>query len=114
MKTWEKDSIRRQFASAAERAENYARELAGRIKRDPNGSSDSVKDLHDEHLAKWYVYDSFSYSSCLESRDEFLEEVKMRLETTFDYKMFGCFNLENSQKHWRFCMNRLIREFENP
>ena len=72
MKTWDTKSIRKQFAFTARNAEIYTNELAGRIRQITKERSDYVKELHDEHLAKWYVYDFLSSSSCLESQERLL------------------------------------------
>ena len=112
MKTWDSESIRKQFAFTAAAAENYAKELSGRITRDPKGQSDNVREIHDEYLAKWYVYDSLSFSSCLESREGFLAEVRCRLASPFDYRATGAFSRDNFEKHWRQYMCALLKGYD--
>ena len=109
MKNWDSESMRKQFASTAHYAEIYAKELSSRIKKDPKGQSDYVRELHDEHLAKWYVYDSLSFSSCLDSRASFIAEVRSRLDSPFDYRAIGSFSKDNFQKHWRRYMEELLK-----
>ena len=114
MKTWNPESLRKTFLSAAEFAENYANELSGRIKRDAKASSDREKELHDEHLAKWYVYDSFAHNVCLETRESFLAEARSRLDSNYDFRAPGSFNIETFKKFWRQHIQNLINEYEKP
>lgn len=112
MKMWESKEIRKRFATIAADAERYASELSERIKRDPKRDSPFVRETHDEHLAKWYVYDSLSFSSCLESREELLAEAKRRLAAPFDDRAYGKFSNEDFERHWKQYMQAVITEHE--
>jgi len=102
MEKWDADATRRDFANIAQSAENYANELWTRIRKDGREHSDYEKELHDEHRAKWYVYDSLSLSSSTRSRAALLAEVQRRLDSGFgDPPMHSCFNGENFLKFWR-------------
>jgi hypothetical protein len=96
----------------AANAERYANELSERIKRDPRRDSPFLRETHDEHLAKWYVYDSLSFSNCLESRQELVAEAKRRLAAQFDHRAVGRLSKEDFEKHWRQHMQALIAEYE--
>jgi hypothetical protein len=112
MNTWDQESVRERFASTARNAETYANELSRRIKGDPNGQSAYVRELHDEHLAKWFVYDSFACSSCLESREKFLADARVRLASESGRLFTGSFSKDDCFRYWRQYMDALIKEFE--
>ena len=103
--------MRKQFVSEARNAEIYANELAGRIKRNPKGHSDYVREMHDEHLAKWFVYDSVSFSSCLESRETFLAELSSRLGSPSESRAVGAFDRNDFEKHLQQHIARLIKKY---
>ena len=111
MKTWDSDSARNSFAAIADAAERYANELSRRIKSDPKNQSDYVRELHDEHLAKWYVYDWLAHSSCLESREQLKAEVRSKLDSVFVFQHYGVFNKDNFQKHWRQYMESVLKTY---
>ena len=111
MKTWDSDSERKSFASIADAAERYANELSKRIKNDPKNQSDYVREMHDEHLAKWYVYDWLAHSSCVESREQLKAEVRIRIDSNFEFRALGVFNKDNFQKHWRRYMESIIKTY---
>ena len=112
MKDWEPDIILKQFTLTACGAENYAKELADRIKRNPTGYWDREKELHDEHLARWLVYDSFSFTLFLESREKLIAEARARLATKSERYPIGVFNKDNFDKYWRQYMNELIDAYK--
>ena len=112
MDNWDPESVRKSFEFQAQSAENYANELAARIKHDPRRDSPFTRETHDEHLAKWYVYDSLAVSNCLESRTKLVAEVKRRLSAQFDYRALARFSKEAFEKHWRQYMQLLLTQYE--
>lgn len=111
MDTWNAAALRQSFAIAATHAENYAKELSHRIKRDPRQNSPFIRETHDEHLAKWFVYDSFVYSNCVDSRQRFVAAAKRKLAGPAP-RGLGSFSEEDFERHWRAQMQDLISRYE--
>lgn len=112
MSAWDQTAVHKSFLGIARDAERYAKELADRIKRDPRRDSPHVRDTHDEHLAKFFVYDSLAYNRCIESRAALVAELKTRLAGPCEVRAIGRFNAEDFERHWRQYLSFLLREFE--
>jgi hypothetical protein len=112
MSTWDQAAMQKSFHGIALDAERYANELADRIKRDPRRDSPHVRDTHDEHLAKFFVYDSLAYNRCLESRSALVAELKARLAGPCEVRAMGRFKAEDFERHWRSYLSVLLRDFE--
>jgi ADP-ribose pyrophosphatase YjhB (NUDIX family) len=112
MNTWDQEAIRKSFGIAAANAEQYFKELRERIRRDPQRDSPFVRETHDEHLAKWFVYDSLAFSNALRSREALVAEARRRLETGGGHYASGCFNKEDFEKHWTRHMEALIADYD--
>jgi hypothetical protein len=87
---WNPESLSRSFISSAESAERYMRECKSKLSR-----SDRYKELHDEHLAKFYVFNYLHGRTFLETREKFLAELQRMLtekysapHEAFDEKTF--------------------------
>lgn len=114
MNAWDSATVRNSFAMIAADAERYAKQLSETIKRDPRRDPSFVRETHDEYLAKWFVYDSLSFSDCTESRQKLVAEAKGRLAPQFDERTIGWFSKEDFQKHWKQHLQALIAEYEKP
>jgi hypothetical protein len=112
MKTWDASETRNSFTQIASRAEIYAKELATRIRCDPKRDSPFTRETHDEYLAKWFVYDSLSFSNSLRTKEALVAELKSRLNRPFTLRGEGRFSQEDFEKHWRRYMQDLLNEYE--
>src|SRR5947207_2346967 len=70
MKTWDPDSLTKRFIFQAESAERYMLECKSKLHR-----TDRYKELHDEHLAKFYVFNYIHGRTFLATREQFLAEL---------------------------------------
>jgi hypothetical protein len=68
---WNPESMSRSFISAAEDAERYMKQCKSKV-----AQTDRYKELHDEHLAKFYVYNYLHGRTFLETREQFLAELR--------------------------------------
>lgn len=66
------------FIFAAESAERYMLECRSKLSR-----GDQYKELHDEHLAKFYVYYYIQGRTFLETREKFVAELKRMLSEDY-------------------------------
>jgi hypothetical protein len=112
MKNWDSAGLQKHFNLIALNAERYANELAGRIKRDPRGASLHVREMHDEHLAKFYVYDSLAYNRCLETRASLIAELKARLDGPCTLRAEGRFSAEHFEHSWRQHLTFLLKQYQ--
>ena len=71
MKIWNPESLSSQFLSVAESAERYMLECKMKA-----ATSEAHKALHDEHLAKFYVFNYLHGRTFLATRDAFLSELR--------------------------------------
>jgi hypothetical protein len=68
---WDPESMSRSFIFAAESAERYMLECKSKLSR-----SERYKELHDEHLAKFYVCNYIHGRTFLETREKFVAELE--------------------------------------
>jgi hypothetical protein len=63
MSEWDAAALSRHFLQVAEAAESYVQEVRGKVRESP-----SYKVLHDEHLARFYVFNRLHGRTWLASR----------------------------------------------
>lgn len=92
MKPWDIEALSRRFEAAASSAERYMYECRDKLRL---GRSAQYRVLHDEHLAKFYVYNYLHGRDFLESPKRFLSALKELLNyqetppsNAFDGKTF--------------------------
>jgi hypothetical protein len=112
MKTWEASAVRDSFEFTANKANQYAHELKERIRRDPKRDSQILRETHDEHLAKWFVYDSLSGCTSLGTREALVAKLKANLANPSDLKGVGQFSKEDFENYWRRHMQNLLKKYE--
>lgn len=71
MTTWNSDAVSQQFLVQAEDAERYLQEVRVKVK-----SNSSYQHVHDEHLARFYVFNYLHGRTFLASRDALLKELQ--------------------------------------
>lgn len=71
---WDPESMSPSFVFAAESAERYMLECKSKLSR-----SDRYKELHDEHLAKFYVFNYLHGRTFLQTREKFIAELERML-----------------------------------
>lgn len=77
MNPWNPESLSKRFETTALSAERYMEECKWKVSR-----TDSYKALHDEHLAKFYVYNYIHGRTFLDSPKSFLAEMNSFLMYT--------------------------------
>jgi len=106
MKSWDPNGLTKSFIIAAESAERYMKECKWKVKR-----SEGYKALHDEHLAKFYVFNYLHGRTFLETREMLLAELRsfLHAQTTAPIEAFDaqCV-LTWRERH----IQSLITEFE--
>jgi len=112
MKQWDATALSKSLQFGARMAEQYADKLSAQLKRPKKQDVSHERELHDEHRAKWFVYDSFVGASCLESREKLLAEAKARLARGISFTPSNVFNRENFEAFWRKYMAQLIKDVE--
>lgn len=73
-KDWDKKQISRSYEDTAQQAENYLNRC-----REGAKTQEGYKPLHDEHLAKFYLYNYLHGRIFLESPSELLRELQRLL-----------------------------------
>ena len=76
MDKWDKGALSKQFLFQAEDAERYLRQVRIKVK-----SNKSYECVHDEHLARFYVYNYLHGRTFLISRKELLDELRSLANT---------------------------------
>jgi hypothetical protein len=71
---WNPAAAHDYFLHGAEEAERYLREVRSKIKSNP-----SYERVHDEHLAKFYVFNYLHGRTFLDSRESLLRELNTML-----------------------------------
>ena len=105
--SWSPSGENDYFLRGAQEAERYAQEVRGKVTSNP-----SYKRVHDEHLAKFYVYNYLHGRTCLSSRDELLAELKRMLELSVsDTSAYDADQFERFRVSY---INELIRRYEAP
>lgn len=102
--SWNPKALSDSFRSRADFAERYADELARR-----KNKGETERDLHDEHLAIFYVNDFLVERSFLDSREELvaaLREYVKRGPVSFSTAI----DPERFRAHWERVANNLIKE----
>jgi hypothetical protein len=112
--TWYPEIKRSVFQTAACDAERYQKELAERIKKAPKENLDHLKKLHDEYLAKWFVYDSLSVNLCLESRGKLLEKIKEMLICRPHSPFHDSFDSIYCVKRWEEELEKVWKDNQQP
>ena len=106
MEQWNKEQISQSFRRQAEEAERYCGEVRSKIKHRP-----SYKDIFDEHMAKFYVYNRLHGRTFLDSREELLSELRTML--TMDFSSAECFDAERFESHRKAYINAEINGLTN-
>lgn len=75
MKQWNPKGLSSRFLSTAENAEHYFLQCKTKA-----ATNDLYKALHDEHLAKFYVFHYLHGRTFLSTPDEFLSELRSFLQ----------------------------------
>lgn len=75
MNPWDEKALSRRFRFAANSAESYMEECKNKVSR-----SERYKALHDEHLAKFYVYNYLPEKLFLSSPKAFLTAMRELLD----------------------------------
>jgi len=102
---WDEEKISRQFETTARLAENYYKEIQHKLSR-----TNSYKNLSDEHLSKFYIYNSLHGKTFLNSRESFLKHLEFLLENVnFAHSYF---DKEIYKKYWVIYINELINRFK--
>ena len=71
MGRWDSERVSRAFLSQAKEAERYCMEVRRKVKLNPG-----YKRVHDEHRAKFYVYNYLHARTFLESREKLVQELE--------------------------------------
>jgi len=75
MQDWDPQKMSRQFRVQEDDAARYAKEAKGKMSR-----TNTYCLLHDEHLARWYVFSALSDSSHLASREQLISFLNQLLQ----------------------------------
>jgi len=104
---WAPKKLSDGFKSRAEMAKRYADELWAR----PNKGS-YEKQLHDEHLAEFYVYDFLVERSFLNSPNALVAELREHQKRGPVFRS-TIFDKETYSRYWKLVVENLINEYEN-
>ncbi|ERJ19973.1 hypothetical protein SSPSH_000837 [Salinisphaera shabanensis E1L3A] len=107
MKKYDKESISRGFLRRAEDAERYLREVRAKLKDNP-----SYKHVHDDHLAKFYVYNYLHGRTFLESESMLVAELG-RLQALDFPAPREAFSSERFELYRQAYLNEVLTSFEN-
>lgn len=78
MTVWDAEAMSKLFISEAENAERQLRQAAAKAKMNR-----SFEHVHDQHLARYYVYNYLHGRSFLFSRETLLDELRVLAKTRF-------------------------------
>lgn len=105
MDTYDPTSASKSFAAAAEEAERYLREVRCKLK-----TNRSYEHVHDDHLAKFYVFNYLHGRPFLASREAFLSELT-RLKSSAFPPPSEVFAPERFERHRQAYLGDLIRRY---
>lgn len=75
MQDWDPNKMAEHFRVQADDAARYTKEAKGKMSR-----TNTYRLLHDEHLARWYVFAALSDSSLLASREDLISFLNQMLQ----------------------------------
>ncbi|MEQ9230512.1 MAG: hypothetical protein RIF46_07490, partial [Cyclobacteriaceae bacterium] len=94
------------FLFQANEAERYCNEVKSKIDRTP-----TYKQIFDEHLAKFYVFNYLHGRTFLETRELLLKELNIML--SFKVEVSNCFDFETFERYRQFYINQLIGQYSH-
>ncbi|MEO9805255.1 MAG: hypothetical protein ABJF04_18500 [Reichenbachiella sp.] len=101
MESWNPEHLSKSFLFQANEAERYCKEVKSKIDRTP-----TYKQVFDEHLAKFYVFNYLHDRTFLETKELFIKELKNML--SFEVNNSGCFDFETFERYRKLYINQLI------
>lgn len=107
MKNWNPESLSERFLFTAESAETYMLECKAKA-----ATREAYKALHDEHLAKFYVFNHLRGLTFFATRDELLSALRSLLNAQ-PTAPSEAFEGERFFVHRKAFINALIREMED-
>jgi len=105
--SWNPVSLAKGFETAANSAEQYAQALLLRPKM-----GGREKELHDEHYAKFFVYDYLASVACIDSREQLLQALR-RYRAAGPISGRGMFDQLRFQAEWHRYIDYLISEYSD-